>query len=642
MLRDGPRQRRRPLVRRRLGGRRRQGDPARCSAPRSPTSSTRWRSSTASCASARSGSRSAGARPTCRRPRRSARQHYRLQHWRQPERNVRRFFTIDDLVAVRVEEPEVAAAVDTVPRLLAGHDGVRRRARRPHRRPRRPARLPRASAAADRRRPLAARREDPRPRRAPARLVAGRRDDRLRARRGPRARHCSTRMAGTCCGGAGSPRPAIAARSATGSSTLGARCSRPGCARTSSGSRASPPTASTPPTRRSRQAVAELSVHLDRYRTYLPDDEGEPALTLALAEAAASQPQLAPVARPARHRARATATMPRRSSGARAGSSSPARRRRRASRTGRSGATCTLASLDEVGGFAEPDADVDPVAALHEHHAATAARWPTTLLAGTTHDTKRSEDVRAAGLALATRRAPLRRARRRVVRRSRHPVRHRPVDPVAGAADGRHDAGPRRSAADGRSSSRPAGRPTCTRPGRTPTSPTSVSSAASPTSCCSGRRSPTCRPSSTVPGGPSTLALLAVRLTAPGVADVYQGTEALRYLLVDPDNRTPPDHDALDELVASAASLDGRAAWAEPGSPAARAVVIRRLLGARHDLDLAGYAPLDAGEHLVAFARLDAERRARARDDRGPCRRPTGRPDRRTAAWHVASRADRR
>jgi len=49
------------------------------------------------------------------------RQHYRLQHWADPARNVRRFFTIDDLVAVRVEHAEVAAAVDTVPRLLAGH-----------------------------------------------------------------------------------------------------------------------------------------------------------------------------------------------------------------------------------------------------------------------------------------------------------------------------------------------------------------------------------------------------------------------------------------------------------------------------------------------------------------------------------------
>src|SRR5829696_152279 len=51
------------------------------------------------------------------------RQHYRLLWWRAPERNVRRFFTIDDLVAVRVEDPVVAAVVDTVPRLIADHPG---------------------------------------------------------------------------------------------------------------------------------------------------------------------------------------------------------------------------------------------------------------------------------------------------------------------------------------------------------------------------------------------------------------------------------------------------------------------------------------------------------------------------------------
>ena len=56
------------------------------------------------------------------------RQHYRPIHWQDPARNVRRFFTIDQLVAVRVEHAEVATAVDTVPRLLLDHeafDGVR-------------------------------------------------------------------------------------------------------------------------------------------------------------------------------------------------------------------------------------------------------------------------------------------------------------------------------------------------------------------------------------------------------------------------------------------------------------------------------------------------------------------------------------
>jgi malto-oligosyltrehalose synthase len=36
-----------------------------------------------------------------------AAQHYRLAHWRDPARNVRRFFDIDDLLGVRVEDPDV-------------------------------------------------------------------------------------------------------------------------------------------------------------------------------------------------------------------------------------------------------------------------------------------------------------------------------------------------------------------------------------------------------------------------------------------------------------------------------------------------------------------------------------------------------
>ena len=49
------------------------------------------------------------------------RQHYRLQWWRDPARNVRRFFTIDDLVAVRAEQLAVAEVIDTIPARLAPH-----------------------------------------------------------------------------------------------------------------------------------------------------------------------------------------------------------------------------------------------------------------------------------------------------------------------------------------------------------------------------------------------------------------------------------------------------------------------------------------------------------------------------------------
>ena len=52
-----------------------------------------------------------------------------------------------------------------------------------------------------------------------------------------------------------------------------------------------------------------------------------------------------------------------------------------------------LVSLNEVGG--DPTQFGRPVDAFHEACAETQARWPQTLLATSTHDTKRSEDVRA-------------------------------------------------------------------------------------------------------------------------------------------------------------------------------------------------------------------------------------------------------
>ena len=131
----------------------------------------------------------------CRRRTRSARQHYRLQWWRDPARNVRRFFTIDDLVGRarrgsrrRRRRRHRAAAARRPP-------GVRRRPRRPRRRARRSARLPGGAAGRDRR-PLAARREDPRRRRDAAAVVAGRGHDRLRARHRAGARPARPRRAG--------------------------------------------------------------------------------------------------------------------------------------------------------------------------------------------------------------------------------------------------------------------------------------------------------------------------------------------------------------------------------------------------------------------------------------------------------------
>ena len=54
------------------------------------------------------------------------------------------------------------------------------------------------------------------------------------------------------------------------------------------------------------------------------------------------------------------------------------------------------------------------------------------------------------------------------------------------------------------------------------------------------------------PGWANSLALLAVRLTSPGVPDLYQGTVSFTYSLVDPDNRVEPDWDERRALVTAA------------------------------------------------------------------------------------------
>ena len=103
----------------------------------------------------------------------------------------------------------------------------------------------------------------------------------------------------------------------------------------------------------------------------------------------------------------------------------------------------------------------------------------------------------------------------------------------------------------------------------------------------------------------ASLGITLVRLTAPGVADVYQGAESYAPTLVDPDNRRPVDVEALTERLAR---LDG-------GAPArtladekllvtTRALRLRRALADAFVGDGAGYAPVASSTPCaLAFAR---------------------------------------
>jgi (1->4)-alpha-D-glucan 1-alpha-D-glucosylmutase len=91
-------------------------------------------------------------------------------------------------------------------------------------------------------------------------------------------------------------------------------------------------------------------------------------------------------------------------------------------------------------------------------------------------------------------------------------------------------------------------------------------------------------------GWTNALAMQAIKLTAPGVPDIYQGTELWDLSLVDPDNRRAVDYDERHRLLASG----------EHAKLQLTAAVLR--------LPVAGeYLPLraegDAAEHVIAFAR---------------------------------------
>ena len=53
-------------------------------------------------------------------------------------------------------------------------------------------------------------------------------------------------------------------------------------------------------------------------------------------------------------------------------------------------------------------------------------------------------------------------------------------------------------------------------------------------------------------GAVNSLSQTLLKVTAPGVPDIYQGTEIWDYSLVDPDNRRPVDYKRRVEMLESA------------------------------------------------------------------------------------------
>jgi (1->4)-alpha-D-glucan 1-alpha-D-glucosylmutase len=105
-------------------------------------------------------------------------------------------------------------------------------------------------------------------------------------------------------------------------------------------------------------------------------------------------------------------------------------------------------------------------------------------------------------------------------------------------------------------------------------------------------------------GARVALAQTLLKLTVPGLPDVYQGDELWAYSLVDPDNRRPVDWAARREALAAL----------REGAPPTGDTVKLHLVAAALDLRRrrpeafaeSGYVPVPAGDDVVAFVRGDA------------------------------------
>ncbi|GAB3762437.1 (1-_4)-alpha-D-glucan 1-alpha-D-glucosylmutase [Nocardioides ginsengisegetis] len=109
------------------------------------------------------------------------------------------------------------------------------------------------------------------------------------------------------------------------------------------------------------------------------------------------------------------------------------------------------------------------------------------------------------------------------------------------------------------------------------------------------------------PGWSNALAAKLVSITMPGVPDVYQGSELWEQSLVDPDNRRPVDFDLRASALARASS--GRLTDSVDDDGLAKLLVTHRALALRRDrpelfTTYAGIAATGpAADHVLAFDR---------------------------------------
>jgi (1->4)-alpha-D-glucan 1-alpha-D-glucosylmutase len=268
-----------------------------------------------------------------------------------------------------------------------------------------------------------------------------------------------------------------------------------------------------------------------------------------------------------------------------------------------------LVSLNEVGG--DPQGFGSSVDAFHEVTLASAARAPHSMLASSTHDTKRSEDVRARIAVLSE--VPLEFA----AAADRWASMHEPPDRdlawlLFQTLVGAHPLPLERALAYVEKATKEAKRHTSW----TDPDPAYDAAVCQWVEALLGDElfrddlDAFVRPL-VDPGRVNALAAQLIKLTAPGVPDVYQGTELWDLSLVDPDNRRPVDFTHRRRLLADLDRLAPAEVWARRDEGLPKLLVTRDALHLRRRRPEAfrngSYEVLavhGAGaEHVVAFAR---------------------------------------
>jgi (1->4)-alpha-D-glucan 1-alpha-D-glucosylmutase len=261
-----------------------------------------------------------------------------------------------------------------------------------------------------------------------------------------------------------------------------------------------------------------------------------------------------------------------------------------------------LVALNEVGG--DPGVFGTSVEHFHEAMRDAAERWPHAMLASSTHDTKRSEDVRARIALLSEIPGELAAAARRWAGMHEPPDRNLawmvfqtlvgahplPLDRlVAYVEKATKEAKQHTSWTDPDPAYDEAVRSWLEDLLADPAFAADLDAFVAPLLDA---------------GWTNALAAQLVKLTAPGVPDIYQGTELWDLSLVDPDNRRPVDYEVRRRLLAELDGMTAAEAWARRAEGVPKLWVTRRALQARAG---GSYRPLAvrgaAADHVVAFTR---------------------------------------